>query len=304
MKIKVTKKLKTQDADVSDIPNFEGSEIYELDGIQIDVSKEGNEISKQAVKGAVANMIRTNQLNSDIVDYITIFESYIYIKSKNEKEIKSGNYQIAAKAAMALRPDGTTSKHIGKYVLEPMKGKDALANQNQLLAKKGKDNAFEDVDTLYEELLDRELFTEGELQLLTNINGYSVNTLNDALYARHGYRSLAQMLGEDEDYEDEDYADDKVLDMEQNDDQVVDAEQVDYTMLANNLLDIMIESMGLVETCETLLGLGYTDDQLYSLGFEEETIESAKSGNEDEDYLGNMFGDVQGELDKLTIKKK
>jgi hypothetical protein len=75
-------------------------------------------------------------------------------------------------------------------------------------------------------------------------------------------------------------------------------------MLANNLLDIMIDSMGLVETCETLLGLGYTDDQLYSLGFEEETIESARSGNEDEDYLGNMFGDVQGDLDKLTLKKK
>lgn len=176
---------------------------------------------------------------------------------------------------------------------------------------KAQDGAFEDVNTLYEELLDGDLFTSEELQLITNLNGYSVETLNDAIYIRYGYRSLGQMLGEyedeeDDEYEDEDedYADDKVLDMEQNNDQVVDAEQVDYTMLANNLLDIMIDSMGLVETCETLLGLGYTDDQLYSLGFEEETIESARSGNEDKDYLGNMFGDVQGDLDKLTLKKK
>jgi len=176
---------------------------------------------------------------------------------------------------------------------------------------KAQDSAFEDVDTLYEELLDGDLFTSEELQLITNLNGYSVETLNDAIYIRYGYRSLGQMLGEyeddeeDDEYEDEDedYADDKILDIK-DDDRVVYAEQVDYTMLANNLLDNMIDSVGLVETCEILLGLGYTDDELYSLGFEEETIESAKSGNEDKDYLGNMFGDVQGDLDKLTLKKK
>lgn len=80
-------------------------------------------------------------------------------------------------------------------------------------------------------------------------------------------------------------------------------EQIDYTSLANNLIDLMIESFGLVETCEILLDLGYTDDQVYSLGFEEETIESAKFGSK-EDYLGNMFGDVLGDLDRLSIRKK
>jgi hypothetical protein len=69
--------------------------------------------------------------------------------------------------------------------------------------KKQHDGAFDDVNELYEELLDRDLFTESELELLTNVCGYNVGILNDALYARHGYRSLAQMLGEDEDDEDE-----------------------------------------------------------------------------------------------------
>jgi hypothetical protein len=110
-----------EEANVSDFPDWEGPEIYELDGIEISVSKKGNEISKQSVKLAVASLIKTNDLNSDIVDYIAIFEGYIYIKSKNEKQIKSGYYKIAATTALAMRPDGTTSSRTGKYVLELIK---------------------------------------------------------------------------------------------------------------------------------------------------------------------------------------
>ncbi len=46
---------------------------------------------------------------------------------------------------------------------------------------------------LYETLLEQELFTDEELQLLTNINGLSVETLNDAIYSRYGYRDYEQM---------------------------------------------------------------------------------------------------------------
>lgn len=68
------------------------------------------------------------------------------------------------------------------------------------------DGAFDDVDELYEELTERGLFTNDELKLLTKINGYSVETLNDAIYARHGYRTLSQMLGKDD--EEDDFEDD------------------------------------------------------------------------------------------------
>jgi len=56
--------------------------------------------------------------------------------------------------------------------------------------------AFTDVADLWSYLEDNELFTSRELELITGMNGYSVETLNDALYARYGYRSLDQMLEE------------------------------------------------------------------------------------------------------------
>ena len=50
------------------------------------------------------------------------------------------------------------------------------------------------VNELWAELVERDLFTDRELQLLTNINGFSIETLNDALYSRYGYRDYEQMM--------------------------------------------------------------------------------------------------------------
>lgn len=49
----------------------------------------------------------------------------------------------------------------------------------------------------WDKLVDMGLFTDRELELVTNINGYTIETINDAIYARYGYRSLDQMLEED-----------------------------------------------------------------------------------------------------------
>ena len=54
-----------------------------------------------------------------------------------------------------------------------------------------------DVSYVWDFLIDNEYFTEAELALVTSINGYSIETLNDCIYVRYGYRSLDQMLGED-----------------------------------------------------------------------------------------------------------
>lgn len=53
---------------------------------------------------------------------------------------------------------------------------------------------YDDVNVLWDALLEQELFTYEELQLITNINGFSVETLNDAIFARYGYRDLEQMM--------------------------------------------------------------------------------------------------------------
>lgn len=53
---------------------------------------------------------------------------------------------------------------------------------------------FNDVNVLWDELIENELFTYEELKLLTNINGFSIETLNDAIYSRYGYRDYEQMM--------------------------------------------------------------------------------------------------------------
>ena len=48
------------------------------------------------------------------------------------------------------------------------------------------------LDEYWEFLVDQSIATEAELQLVTDINGYSEETLDDILYCRTGYRSREQ----------------------------------------------------------------------------------------------------------------
>lgn len=47
-----------------------------------------------------------------------------------------------------------------------------------------------DVDKVKNFLIEQEIATEDEISLVTQINGYSIDTLNDILYARTGYHDL------------------------------------------------------------------------------------------------------------------
>ena len=53
-----------------------------------------------------------------------------------------------------------------------------------------KDN---DAARVWDYIINNGIATEDELQLVTDINGYSVDTLNDVLYARTGYRNIDQI---------------------------------------------------------------------------------------------------------------
>jgi hypothetical protein len=48
------------------------------------------------------------------------------------------------------------------------------------------------VGNLWDKLIELGI-SEDTLQIITNINGYNENTLNNVLYARFGYRDLEQM---------------------------------------------------------------------------------------------------------------
>ena len=51
-----------------------------------------------------------------------------------------------------------------------------------------------DVNYYYEWLIGNAYFTESELQLITNMLGYKIETLNLAVYCRYGYRTVQDFL--------------------------------------------------------------------------------------------------------------
>ena len=49
-------------------------------------------------------------------------------------------------------------------------------------------------DEMWKNIVDCGIATDDELSLVTCINGYSEETLNDVVYARTGYRDLEQYI--------------------------------------------------------------------------------------------------------------
>ena len=46
---------------------------------------------------------------------------------------------------------------------------------------------------LFDFIRDNEIATENEIELVTNINGYSAETLNDIIHCRTGYHDVPQL---------------------------------------------------------------------------------------------------------------
>lgn len=46
---------------------------------------------------------------------------------------------------------------------------------------------------LWDYLLENEIATEDEMRLVTNINGYNLESMESILYSKTGYRSLEQV---------------------------------------------------------------------------------------------------------------
>lgn len=55
---------------------------------------------------------------------------------------------------------------------------------------------FKMTERIWNYLIDNGIATEEELQLVTDINGYSIRTLEDVIYAKTGYNDLEQLMEE------------------------------------------------------------------------------------------------------------
>jgi hypothetical protein len=53
------------------------------------------------------------------------------------------------------------------------------------------------VHEIWDFIIDNEIASEETLQVVTNLNGYSAETLNEVLYVVTGYRSIEQYQGEE-----------------------------------------------------------------------------------------------------------
>lgn len=51
-----------------------------------------------------------------------------------------------------------------------------------------------ELNEIYNYLIEMEIVTEGEIELVTTINGYSEETLNDIIYVKSGYHDIEQYL--------------------------------------------------------------------------------------------------------------
>ena len=56
---------------------------------------------------------------------------------------------------------------------------------------------------IWDKIIEYGIASEETLQVVTSINGYSVETLNDIIYAQTGYRDIYQYLGIEEEEEEE-----------------------------------------------------------------------------------------------------
>ena len=52
------------------------------------------------------------------------------------------------------------------------------------------------VDEVWDLLIEYGVATQEELKLVTYINGYNIDTLNDVIYVRTGYRDIEQLQDE------------------------------------------------------------------------------------------------------------
>ena len=52
------------------------------------------------------------------------------------------------------------------------------------------------IEYIWDRIVEMEIATDEELSLVTSINGYNEESLNDIIYIRTGYRDIVQLMEE------------------------------------------------------------------------------------------------------------
>lgn len=52
------------------------------------------------------------------------------------------------------------------------------------------------IEQTWNYIIEAIIATDDELKLITSINGYNIDTLNDVIYVRTGYRNIEQLKDE------------------------------------------------------------------------------------------------------------
>ena len=55
---------------------------------------------------------------------------------------------------------------------------------------------YNNLDYVWDRIIELDIATEEELSLVTAINGYNEEALNDIIYVRTGYRDIVQLMEE------------------------------------------------------------------------------------------------------------
>lgn len=69
-----------------------------------------------------------------------------------------------------------------------------MSRSRVLVIKRSIKMTYDKLDYYYKWLKDNDAFTEPELQLITDIYGYNIETLDLAVYSRYGYQTVQALI--------------------------------------------------------------------------------------------------------------
>lgn len=143
----------------------------------------------------VYNRTKTDEWKKDNADFINNTNGSQYYSKEGAydgpfKGNKKVNNSIVGKLGRWAGLKGAETALKGKHFLNKFRNK-GVATEG-VRKKRIMKESDADLETYWQNLVDYNIATDEEIRLVTSINGWSVDTLDDILYVRTAYRSWEQ----------------------------------------------------------------------------------------------------------------